>query len=86
MGADMNSIVELINELLDDRTIPKNVRTRIEEIKMNLEDEQKEEDVKLGTSITIMDEVSNDPNLPVYARTKIWNIVSMMESARSKNN
>lgn len=76
----MKDIIGLIDELLDDKSVPKNVRARIEEIKANLSDASKDPGVKIGTSISIMDEVSNDPNLPIYARTMIWNIVSKMEA------
>lgn len=76
----IKDIILLIDELLEDKSVPKNVRARIEEIKTNLKDAKKDPGVKIGTSISIMDEVSNDPNLPIYARTMIWNIVSKMES------
>ena len=76
----MKDIMGMIEELLDDKSVPKNVRARMEEIKLNLKDAKKDPGVKIGTSISIMDEVSNDPNLPIYARTMIWNIVSMMEA------
>ena len=76
----MKNIITMIDELLEDKSVPKNVRARIEEIKLNLKDAKKDPGIKIGTSISIMDDVSNDPNLPIYARTMIWNIVSMMET------
>ena len=36
--------------------------------------------VRINTVISSMDEVSNDPNIPTYTRTQVWNIVSIMES------
>ena len=73
-----------IDEILHERGVPRNVRAKIEEAKHELEDESKEVGVRLATAVLIMDEISTDPNLPVYARTKIWNLVSMMEEARRK--
>lgn len=80
----MKNIILMIDEILEDKSVPKNVRAKMEEIKLSLEDKKQESDVKIGTSINIMDDISNDPNLPMYARTKIWNIVSVMESSRTK--
>lgn len=80
----MKNIILMIDELLEDKSVPKNVRAKMEEIKLSLEDNKQEVDIKIGTSINIMDDISNDPNLPMYARTKIWNIVSVMESSRTK--
>lgn len=79
----INDVIGMINELIEDRSVPKNVRVRIEEIRTNLENEKEDQSIRIGTSISIMDDISNDPNLPVYARTKIWNIVSVMETIRS---
>jgi hypothetical protein len=28
----------------------------------------------------MIDEVSNDPNMPVHARTRIWELVSQLET------
>ena len=28
------------------------------------------------------DDIINDPNMPMYTRTQIWNIVSMLESVK----
>ena len=80
----MNTLILMINELLEDKSVPKNVRAKMEKVRSNLEDKKQENDVKIGMSINIMDDISNDPNLPMYARTKIWNIVSIMESSRTK--
>jgi uncharacterized protein (UPF0147 family) len=80
----IDDVIGMIDELLEDKSVPKNVRARIEDIKTNLGDEKEEQGVKIGTSISIMDDISNDPNLPVYARTRIWNIVSVMETIRTK--
>jgi uncharacterized protein (UPF0147 family) len=30
----------------------------------------------------MLDEITNDPNMPMYARTKIWNVVSLLEEKR----
>ncbi len=80
----MNTVILMIDELLEDKSVPKNVRAKMEKVRSNLEDKKQENDVKIGMSINIMDDISNDPNLPMYARTKIWNIVSIMESSRTK--
>ncbi|HLD48861.1 MAG TPA: UPF0147 family protein, partial [archaeon] len=36
-------------------------------------------DVRINTAISLLEEISNDPNIPIYTRTQIWNIVSMLE-------
>ena len=41
--------------------------------------------VRINGAISILDEVANDPNIPVYSRTQIWNIVSMLEVLNEKS-
>jgi hypothetical protein len=35
--------------------------------------------VRAAQAINILDDISQDPNMPPYTRTRIWNIVSMLE-------
>jgi len=32
-----------------------------------------------------LDEISQDPNCPLFARTKIWNILSQLETISSES-
>jgi len=79
-------IINLMNDVMNERSVPKNVRSKIEESIKNLKDESKDPETRIGIVISTMDEISNDPNLPIYARTMIWNIVSRLESLRAKSN
>ncbi len=81
----LEEIINMMNELLQEGMAPRNVRAKIEESIKYLEDESKDLETRIGTVIATMDEISNDPNLPVFARTKIWNIVSRLEAVRSNH-
>jgi uncharacterized protein (UPF0147 family) len=35
--------------------------------------------VRAANAISTLDEVSQDPNMPPYTRTRIWNVVSILE-------
>jgi uncharacterized protein (UPF0147 family) len=63
-------VINLIQQVADDRTESINV----------LKDEKEAVAVRINTVISSMDEISNDPNIPTYTRTQVWNIVSIMES------
>jgi len=80
---DYKPIIELLDRVINDKTIPKNIRAAAENAKNSLTTDQPE-DLKISVAINYLDEVSNDPNMPVYARTRIWNIVSMLEQARKE--
>jgi uncharacterized protein (UPF0147 family) len=73
-------VINLIQQVANDRTVPRNIRTKCEESIKILQEEKEDAAVRINTVISSMDEVSNDPNIPTYTRTQIWNIVSIMES------
>ncbi|MBU5688926.1 MAG: UPF0147 family protein [Candidatus Aenigmarchaeota archaeon] len=84
MAKNVESIVKLLTEIIEDRTVPRNIRAAVEEARKNLtEDDGRDWDVRVSTAISILDEITNDPNIPSYTRTQIWNIVTMMEMVKN---
>ena len=79
MEKDLKPIIELLEEVQNDRTVPRNIRASVEEVIKELKNEKEEFTVRMNSAISILDEISNDPNIPMYTRTQIWNIVSMLE-------
>lgn len=75
----LESVLKMLTEITEDRRVPRNIREAAEATKKNLEENEREWDVKLSTAISTLDEITNDPNMPGYTRTQIWNIVSMLE-------
>ena len=74
-------VVALLESVLVDRGVPKNVKANIEEGLAILKDKDVN-DVKISEAAAILEEVSNDPNLSVYARTVLWDAISKLEALR----
>ena len=72
-------VLAMLQQIVDDRTVPRNIRTKCEESINALKSESQELSIRLNTVISSMDEIVNDPNIPSYTRTQVWNIVSMLE-------
>ncbi len=68
--------------LLNDTSVPKNVKSAIKEARENL-GKQEEYVVRVSSAIYNIDSISNDINLPAQARTAVWNILSMLESIKT---
>jgi uncharacterized protein (UPF0147 family) len=77
----MKDALELLDRIINDRTVPRNIRKAAEDSKISLSSTQGPE-VKISTAINLLDEIINDPNMPMYTRTQIWNIVSILEEER----
>ena len=78
----LKPVMELLDQIINDRTVPRNIRRAVEESKRSLNDENVQPEVRISTAIHLLDEVINDPNMPMYTRTQIWNIVSMLEAVK----
>ncbi|MEM0074323.1 MAG: UPF0147 family protein [Candidatus Micrarchaeaceae archaeon] len=85
-NAKFDEIVEQakqqIDILLGDNSVPKNVKSALDLAKKSLQKQEDSYTVRASTAIYQIDEVSNDVNLPPYARTVIWNLLSLLESIK----
>jgi len=79
---DFGPLMKLLDEIINDRTVPRNIRTVAETSKSTLNNNSESLDSRISIAINLLDEIINDPNMPMYARTKIWNVVSVLEQAR----
>jgi len=84
MQERLKQAIELINQILEDRTVPRNIRDHAEKAKNSLLDEEHEISVRVNKATHTFDEVSEDSNMPIYTRTQIWNIVTVLESILHK--
>jgi len=84
MQERLKQVLELIDQILEDRTVPKNIREHAEKAKKSLLDEEHEISVCVNKATHILDEISEDSNMPIYTRTQIWNIVTVLESLLHK--
>lgn len=76
-------IVKLLTGIIEDRTVPRNIRSAAEEARKELTERSDNSwDIRLSSAISVLDDITNDPNMPMYTRTQIWNIVSMLEAVK----
>ena len=78
--ATIQTCIQMLQQLMDDSTIPRNIRRVADETRSVLSDTSKPLGLRAATAISMIDEISNDPNMPVHARTRIWELVSQLET------
>ena len=74
------NVIPIIEQIVNDRSVPRNIRTKCEDSIRILKDDKQDAAIRSSTVISTLDDISNDPNIPTYTRTQIWNIVSALES------
>ena len=80
VDAVIKQCVEVLMHIKDDDTVPRNIRRSADNVKNILMDNKESPAVRAASSISILDEISNDPNIPLHTRTLIWNIASQLET------
>ncbi|MCI4331658.1 MAG: UPF0147 family protein [Thermoplasmata archaeon] len=73
-------IVDSLDQLSDDTSVPRNVRRGAASAKGELGKPRVALDVRIASAVYVLDDLANDPNLPTHGRTAIWSIISSLES------
>ena len=76
---ESQEINTLLQDIMEDRGVPRNIKISLEE-SVNILNGKDSQEEKIASIISILDDASGDPNLSFHARTKIWNMVSVLES------
>lgn len=76
----IDEVSEILEYIMENISVPRNIREAAQESNTLLKDESQDQSVKISTVLTKLDEISNDPNIPVHARTLIWEVLSKLES------
>ncbi len=74
-------VVSLLEAVISDRGVPKNVKSSVEEA-LGILQNPNPNDTKIAETVSILDEVTTDPNLSVYTRTVLWDAVSKLEALK----
>ncbi|RLG71259.1 MAG: hypothetical protein DRO04_00155 [Candidatus Iainarchaeum archaeon] len=72
----------LVDSVLEDPTVPRNIKNSLNEAKEKLENYKDVTNVSLA--LYILDDLNNDPNMPPHTRTELWKVISKLEELKEK--
>jgi len=72
----------VLNEVSQDTTTPRNIRRAAKTAMDSLQAAGLSLGVRAANAISILDDISQDPNMPQYTRVRIWNAVSLLEAIK----
>jgi len=78
----LNNAVSTLNQIATNLSTPRNIRKNIAELIEGLKSDEYSISVRAVNTISLLDDVTQDPNLPSYVRTSLWQAVSTLESIR----
>ena len=61
---------------------PKTIKKSVTDLVTDLVKEEYSLSVRAANTISLLDDVTQDPNMPSYVRTQLWQAVSKLESIR----
>ena len=71
---------QVLDHIANDSSVPRNIRRSANEILATLRKEDEPLFLRTSSSISILEDISNDPNIPLHTRTLIWNVASQLET------
>ena len=78
----LNKAIAILSSISDNPSTPRNIRKLIKDSIDTLNDESLSVGVRAANAISMLEEVSQDPNIPSFSRVTIWSAVSSLESIR----
>ncbi|MEM0381882.1 MAG: UPF0147 family protein [Nitrososphaerota archaeon] len=76
-------IVQILEAVANDMTMPRNVRRTVKEVSQELFNEKYSPAVRAANAIEKIEEIISDSNIPSFARTQLWLAISLLETIKS---
>ena len=77
---NLTQIMDYLDQLAEDTSVPRNIRRGATEVKAILGKSNKPLDERKASAIFTLEELANDPNIPLHGRTTIWNLINHLET------
>lgn len=78
MNESLDSVKEMLGELKRDNSIPRNIRSKIEDVLTEISKDDCKFDIKVSRLLNNLEDISDDPNLPSYIRTEILTTIGIL--------
>ncbi len=78
----MKEAIDTLNQIVASSSTPKTVKKSISDLIKDLSDEEYALSVRAANAISVLDDITQDPNMPSYVRTQLWQAVSKLEGIR----
>ena len=75
----VQNIVEYLDEMKSDSTVPRNVKSKMDEVILILNDDS-DLSMRIDKAVHIFDKLNDDVNIDSFTRTQLWNVVSLIEA------
>lgn len=78
----MKEAIDTLNQIASTNSTPKPIRKTVNDLVTDLIKEEYSLSVRAANTISLLDDITQDANMPSYVRTQLWQAVSKLESIR----
>jgi len=78
----INEAMNVLGLVSEDTTTPRNIRRAAKQSIEALQLKENTPAVRASSTISILDDILQDPNMPPYTRVKLWNVMSLLEAIK----
>ena len=78
----MKEAIDTLDQIVASSSTPKTIKKSVSDLIIDLKSEEFALAVRAANTISLLDDITQDPNLPSYVRTQLWQAVSKLESIR----
>jgi uncharacterized protein (UPF0147 family) len=80
---DLDTVLKKIEETTQDYSMPRRVKAVLKRVGDELRNNDQDTAMKVTAAIYGIEEVSNDINIPMQAKTTLWSIISDLEALKN---
>lgn len=80
MLEDMRTYINILDTIINDDSVPKNIRRSAGNMKKTLSNEKEPQSQRAAKVASELERIGNDPNIPFHTRTMVWGLSSQLES------
>lgn len=78
----MKETIETLEIISGNQSTPKTIKKSISDLINDLNNNEYSLSVRAANAISMLDDITQDPNMPSYVRTQLWQAVSKLEGIR----
>lgn len=78
----LNQAVATLEEIASNPSTPKNIKKSITDLAIELKKQEYSVSMRAANAISLLDDITQDPNMPSYVRVTLWQAVSTLERIR----
>ncbi len=77
-----NNALDTLNQTATNYSTPRNIRKNISDLINELKNKEYSISVRASNAISVLDDITQDPNMPSFVRVSLWQAVSTLEGIR----